>query len=123
MFVINNHLAIFRITSCKEFKKIYLLFYYSKVREALGLDMTLHGGKGEEKESSNLPKWQSKVHKALGLDKTQHLVGSAAAPLSVDTILYFQSLDIIIGEFFGSTETSGPQTSCMEGKKYYLEIT
>ena len=59
----------------------------------------------------------SKVREALGLDKTPNkFLGSAAAPLSVETILYFQSLDIVISEFFGSTETSGPQTCCGEGK-------
>ena len=79
----------------------------------------MHSGKGEETRPfncSNLPKWLSLIHKALGLHKNQQLVGSAAAPLSVDTILYFQSLDIMIGEFYGSTETAGPQTSSMEGK-------
>ena len=85
----------------------------------------MHAGKGEETRpfnSSNLPKW---YRKALGLYRNQQFVGSAAAPLSVDTILYFQSLDIMIGEFYGSTETGGPQTSCMEGKptkKCYFEI-
>ena len=106
-----------------------LFLCYSKIREALGLDKTMHSGKGEKTRPfncSNLPKWLSLIHKALGLHKNQQLVGSAAAPLSVDTILYFQSLDIMIGEFFGSTETSGPQTSCMEGKptkKFYFEIS
>ena len=79
----------------------------------------MHSGKGEETRPfncSSLPKWLSLIHKALGLHKNQQLVGSAAAPLSVDTILYFQSLDIMIGEFYGSTETAGPQTSSMEGK-------
>ena len=50
-------------------------------------------------------------------------MGSAAAPLGVETILYFQSLDIMICEFFGSTETCGPQTCCGEGtstKKFFL---
>ena len=37
-------------------------------------------------------------------------------PDSVLEVLYFQSLDIMISEFFGSTETSGPQTCCGEGK-------
>ena len=59
----------------------------------------------------------SKVREALGLDKCPNkFLGSAAAPISVDTLLYFQSLDIMISEFFGSTETSGPQTCCGEGK-------
>jgi len=58
----------------------------------------------------------SKVREALGLDKCPNkFLGSAAAPISVDTLLYFQSLDIMISEFFGSTETSGPQTCCGEG--------
>ena len=70
----------------------------------------------------------SKVREALGLDKCPNkFLGSAAAPISVDTLLYFQSLDIMISEFFGSTETSGPQTCCGEGKPtnnfYSKELT
>ncbi len=60
----------------------------------------------------------AKVHEALGLDevaKRTNITASTAAPLSVETFNYFQSLDIVLTEFYGSTEASGPHTSNMAG--------
>ena len=40
---------------------------------------------------------------------------SAAAPLNLDTFEYLQSLDMVITEIYGSTETSGPVSANMAG--------
>lgn len=55
----------------------------------------------------------TRVHAALGLDRAT--VYSSAAPLSLKTFQYFQSLDLFVLEFFGCTETSGPMTACVPG--------
>ena len=58
------------------------------------------------------------VHQALGLDQARkypHGLASAAAPLNLDTHKYFESLDMEIVEFYGSTEASGPQTTNLQG--------
>ena len=60
----------------------------------------------------------SKIHEALGLDQARkypHGLASAAAPLNLDTHKYFESLDMEIIEFYGSTEASGPQTTNLQG--------
>lgn len=61
----------------------------------------------------------SKVHAALGLDLCCSTANggcySAAAPLSVETFKYFQSLDMPIEVLLGSTESSGPQTTNLKG--------
>ena len=49
-----------------------------------------------------------RIHEALGLDRALS-VYSSAAPLSVPTFEYFQSLDLILIELLGCSETSGPQ--------------
>ena len=41
---------------------------------------------------------------------------TGAAPIPVETLLYFQSLDLVIAELFGCTESMGPQTTNMSGK-------
>ena len=58
------------------------------------------------------------VHQALGLNQARkypHGLASAAAPLNLDTHKYFESLDMEIVEFYGSTEASGPQTTNLQG--------
>ena len=67
----------------------------------------------------------SQIHKALGLDQALNNpdtvgCGVSAAPFDVETFMYFQSLDIIVHEFFGCTETCGPQTTNMAGKLIIL---
>jgi long-chain-fatty-acid--CoA ligase ACSBG len=51
----------------------------------------------------------SKVKEALGLDQTR-VCFTAAAPISVETLTYFASLDIHIYEVFGQSECTGPHT-------------
>lgn len=51
----------------------------------------------------------SKVKAALGLDQAKGCF-SAAAPIAVETIEYFASLDIPIFEVFGQSECTGPHT-------------
>eukprot|EP01041_Mallomonas_annulata_P013795 gene13795-29328_t len=51
----------------------------------------------------------SKIKQALGLDQAKGCF-SAAAPISVETINYFASLDIHVYEVFGQSECTGPHT-------------
>jgi long-chain-fatty-acid--CoA ligase ACSBG len=51
----------------------------------------------------------SKVKEALGLDKARACF-TAAAPTSIETIMYFASLDIPLYEAFGQSECTGPHT-------------
>jgi len=51
----------------------------------------------------------TKVKEELGFGQT-HSFFSAAAPLSLDVLDYFMSLDIKILEIYGMSEISGPQT-------------
>jgi long-chain-fatty-acid--CoA ligase ACSBG len=54
-----------------------------------------------------------KVKKALGLDRCIGFYSGAAA-ISLETLEYFVSLDIIIRQGFGMSETSGPHTFNMD---------
>lgn len=56
----------------------------------------------------------SRVKEALGLDQCQACF-SGAAPISKEIVEYFGSLDLPIYEFFGQSETTGPQTCSMRG--------
>eukprot|EP01038_Epipyxis_sp_PR26KG_P015852 gene15852-21480_t len=51
----------------------------------------------------------SKIKAALGLDRVKGCY-TAAAPISIDTLNYFASLDIHIYEVFGQSECTGPHT-------------
>jgi len=51
----------------------------------------------------------SKIKEALGLDQAKYCY-SAAAPITVETVEYFASLDIPIYEVFGQSECTGPHT-------------
>jgi long-chain-fatty-acid--CoA ligase ACSBG len=55
-----------------------------------------------------------KVREALGLDKCNAFF-TAAAPISVETLQYFGSLDIPVHELFGASESTGPHTSSKYG--------
>jgi long-subunit acyl-CoA synthetase (AMP-forming) len=50
-----------------------------------------------------------RVRRALGFDRVEYFVTSAA-PISVDTLEFFLSLDITLLEVYGMTECSGPAT-------------
>ena len=52
----------------------------------------------------------SKVKGRLGLDGCR-FIGVGAAPLSLDTIQYFASLDLPMSEGYGMSETMGPHNS------------
>ena len=67
----------------------------------------------------------SKIHQALGLDQTKlKPIGtiSGAAPLNLDTFLYFQSIDILIHELYGMSESNGAQTTNMAGNYFEESI-
>ncbi|CAM9388837.1 unnamed protein product, partial [Ectocarpus fasciculatus] len=51
----------------------------------------------------------SKIKEALGLDQARACF-TAAAPISVETLRYFASLDIPVYEVFGQSECTGPHT-------------
>ena len=57
----------------------------------------------------------SKVKDALGLDQCKGCF-TAAAPISVDTLNYFASLDIPVFEVFGQSECTGPHTVSSPGQ-------
>jgi long-chain-fatty-acid--CoA ligase ACSBG len=57
----------------------------------------------------------SVIHHALGLDKCKACF-SAAAPISVDTLNFFASLDIPVYEVYGISECTGPHTVSSPGK-------
>jgi len=56
----------------------------------------------------------NKVRAALGLDRAR-LLGTAAAPISRETLDFFLSLNIPIYEIYGMSETTGPQTATYPG--------
>ncbi len=56
-----------------------------------------------------------KVREALGLDRTVGFY-SAAAPLGMETMRYFLSLDIVLMELYGMSETTGPH--CITNDEY-----
>ncbi|OQR90235.1 long-chain-fatty-acid-CoA ligase [Achlya hypogyna] len=56
----------------------------------------------------------SKVRAALGLDACR-FCAVGAAPMSVEILTYFSSLDIPIYDIFGQSECSGPQSVCLPG--------
>lgn len=49
------------------------------------------------------------VKRALGLDRC-HFPMTAAAPISEETLSYFLSINIVLYELYGMTETTGPTT-------------
>lgn len=53
----------------------------------------------------------SKVKEALGLDKCSACF-TGAAPIPIETLMYFASLDIPVYEVFGQSECTGPHTVC-----------
>ena len=55
-----------------------------------------------------------KVQKALGFDQARILL-SGAAPIAVENLQFFTSLDLLIGEVYGQSEDSGPTAICLPG--------
>lgn len=49
------------------------------------------------------------MKRALGLDRC-HLAMTSAAPISEETLSYFLSVNIVLYELYGMTETTGPTT-------------
>ena len=50
-----------------------------------------------------------KVRTALGLDRCRH-IATGAAPITMETLRYFQSLNMPLYELYGMSECSGPAT-------------
>ncbi len=55
-----------------------------------------------------------KVQKALGFDQARILL-SGAAPIAMENLLFFTSLDLLIGEVYGQSEDSGPTAISLPG--------
>ena len=55
-----------------------------------------------------------KVQKALGFDQARILL-SGAAPISIENLQFFTSLDLLIGEVYGQSEDSGPTAFSLPG--------
>ncbi len=55
-----------------------------------------------------------KVQKALGFDQARILL-SGAAPIAVENLQFFTSLDLLIGEVYGQSEDSGPTAISLPG--------
>ena len=49
------------------------------------------------------------MKRALGLDRC-HFPMTGAAPISDETLSYFLSINIVLYELYGMTETTGPTT-------------
>ncbi|XP_041465614.1 long-chain-fatty-acid--CoA ligase ACSBG2-like isoform X2 [Lytechinus variegatus] len=56
-----------------------------------------------------------KVRLALGLDKCMYNF-SAGAPLSMETLEYFLSINIPVYDIYGMSESTGPHSFCLPGK-------
>lgn len=56
-----------------------------------------------------------KIKQVLGLDQAKGCF-TAAAPISVDTLNYFASLDLPVYEVFGQSECTGPHTVSFQGR-------
>jgi acyl-CoA synthetase (AMP-forming)/AMP-acid ligase II len=54
------------------------------------------------------------VQKALGFDQARILL-SGAAPIAVENLQFFTSLDLLIGEVYGQSEDSGPTAISLPG--------
>ena len=58
-----------------------------------------------------------KIHKSMGLDHCR-LAATAAAPISPETLKFFESIGLPLAEIYGMSECSGPSTMSLP-KKYY----
>ena len=63
----------------------------------------------------------SQLHQKLGLDRCQMLI-CGAAPISKETLEYFQSLSLPLNEIYGMSESTGPVTISLPGQSRFLSI-
>jgi len=56
----------------------------------------------------------------LGLDNLQAQLYSGGAALENDTVKYFESLDLGLVNFYGTTEATGPISTNIEGIITYI---
>lgn len=58
------------------------------------------------------------IKTALGLDRC-HFPMTGSAPISEETLSYFLSVNIVLHEIYGMTETTGPTTISVERAMRY----
>lgn len=97
------------------FKKV--LATWAKEKGAEKTERSQYGGDGRKSLSFRLANRVvlSKVKDALGLGDCRYCF-TGAAPISVDCINFFGSLDIPIYELFGQSECTGPHSINLPGK-------
>ena len=67
----------------------------------------------------------SKIYSALGLENTLSSHTSrtcGSAPTSQATKDYFTSLGLFLSDVYGCTEATGPQTTCLELRKFICTL-
>lgn len=97
------------------FKKV--LAAWAKEKGAKKTERFQFGGDGRKSLSFRLANRVilSKIKEALGLDQCRYCF-TGAAPLSVECLSFFGSLDIPIYEIFGQSECTGPHSINLPGK-------
>lgn len=97
------------------FKKV--LAVWAKEKGAKKTERFQFGGDGRKSLSFRLANRVilSKIKEALGLDQCRYCF-TGAAPLSVECLSFFGSLDIPIYEIFGQSECTGPHSINLPGK-------
>ncbi|DBA02153.1 TPA: hypothetical protein N0F65_004788 [Lagenidium giganteum] len=97
------------------FKKV--LATWAKEKGAEFTENSQFGGSGRKSLSFRLANRVilSKIKEALGLDECRYCF-TGAAPISVECVNFFGSLDIPIYELFGQSECTGPHSINLPGK-------
>lgn len=97
------------------FKKVVAL--WAKEKGAKKTARSQFGGDGRKSLSFRLANHVvlSKIKEALGLDQCRYCF-TGAAPITVECINFFGSLDIPVYELFGQSECTGPHSINLPGK-------
>ncbi len=85
----------------------------SEAAKQAGLNHHLKGTNGLAYSVLGQKVIYKKVLQALGLDRCRGFF-SGAAPLSQEVVRYFLSLDMVVHEIYGMSETTGPQVCLIE---------
>lgn len=85
---------------------------WAKHQATLHNEEKLAGGKGTESTQFKMAEkiLLARIRHAMGLSRQQTCITSAA-PISVEMLKYFLSLNLVVGEAYGLSECSGPHTT------------